>query len=67
MEFNQNTLTPSGLANQWLDLDTFKLSSVNDETRKVNAVTLTDINALVERLNKKPTVGVIVSFPVTIK
>ena len=67
LEFNQNTLTPSGLANQWLDLDTFKLSSVNDETRKVNAVTLTDINALVERLNKKPTVGVIVSFPVTIK
>ena len=63
-EFNQNIQTPSGLANQWLDLDTFRLSSMDDESHKLNGVRLSDINALVERLRKSTTVSVnIVSSP----
>ena len=58
-EYYQKVQTTSGLSDLWLDLDTFRLKSVADESRKLNDVTLADVNALAERLRKSPTVRVL--------
>ncbi len=60
-EFNDLIQSPPGLSNLWLDLDTFKLQSVDDETRKINAVNLADIIQLVDRFRKSPMVTVLVT------
>ena len=60
-DYYQKVQTLPGLADLWLDLDTFKLKSVEDASRKLNEVTLSDVNALAERLSKSKTVRVIVT------
>lgn len=42
----------------WLDIDTYKLSSYKDESKKPENVTLTDVNRTLERLRKEPIVSV---------
>ncbi len=66
-DYYQKIQTPSGLSDLWLDLDTFKLKSVADELRKLNDLTLSDVNALVGRLRKSPTVTVMVTAPFSAK
>ncbi|MEO6654845.1 MAG: pitrilysin family protein [Pyrinomonadaceae bacterium] len=64
-DFNQRIQTTSGLSDLWLDLDTFKLLSVDAESRKLDSVTLSNVNALVERFRKTPMVSVLVTSTVT--
>lgn len=56
--------SPSGLADLWLDVDTYKLVSADDEVRKVMAVTLADVKAVAEKLSASPTVKVFVNIPI---
>lgn len=46
-------------ADFWLDVDTFKLVSVKDETAKANNVTLSDVQKIAERLVKQTDVTVV--------
>lgn len=59
-EYQQKIQSLSGLAEMWLDVDTFKLASVNDELTKLNNVRLADVRQTAENLQKQPTVSVIV-------
>lgn len=52
-EFNQ-----TNAAEFWLDAETYKLTSVKDETAKVGSVTAADVNRVAERLRKMPVVAV---------
>ncbi|HEY0459068.1 MAG TPA: pitrilysin family protein [Pyrinomonadaceae bacterium] len=57
-DFQQKTLTPSGLLDVWLDAETYKLVSAKDELQKINAVTLSDVQRVEEKMRKQPTVTV---------
>ena len=59
-ELNQQTLSVNDLADLWLDVDTYKLSSVKDEIQKASNVNLTDVQRVAENLQKQPIVSVIV-------
>jgi predicted Zn-dependent peptidase len=61
LEFDQTAQNQSGLSDLWLDIDTFKLISVDDESRKIKGVTLSDVSQLVDRLRKSPMVTVLVT------
>lgn len=50
----------NNLIDLWLDLDTYKLVSVADEIKKLDAVTVTDAQRVAESLQKQPAVGVVV-------
>ena len=52
-----------GLADAWLDVDTYRLTSVEDELKRANSSTLIDIQNLVEKLRKSPTASVLVTIP----
>ena len=52
--------SPAGLTDLWLDLDTYKLTSADDEVRKTSGVTLLEVKALAEKLYKTPAVSVTV-------
>ena len=60
-EFNDSLHTTAGLADLWLDVDTYKLTSVDGEIRKINGVTLADVVQLAEHMNKVRTVSVLVA------
>jgi len=45
---------------KWLDADTFKLTSVADDQKAFDAVTIADVRALAQRLAKNPVVAVTV-------
>jgi hypothetical protein len=45
---------------KWLDADTYKLTSVADDQKAFDAVTLADVKALAQRLAKNPVVAVTV-------
>lgn len=47
-------------ADLWLDSDTYKLGSPSDEAKKVNAVTLEDVNRVAGQLKTQPLVSVVV-------
>jgi len=66
-EYQQKTQSTSNLAEMWLDVDTFKLASIKDETAKLNNVSFTDIQRVAENLQKQPTVKVIVKKSGTAK
>ena len=54
----------ASLTEPWLDVDTFKLTSTDDEIRKATAVTLADVKAISERLYKAPAAKVLLTPPV---
>ncbi len=54
-------LNSKPLEELWLDVDTFKLTSVKDEIQKANNVTLEDVNKVAEDFKKKPIVNLIVT------
>lgn len=55
--------TPSGLADLWLDVDTYKLTSAEDEIRKLNGVTLADVQTFAKAFTAAPAVKVVVLPP----
>lgn len=59
-ELNQQTLSILDLADLWLDVDTYKLVSVNEEIKKANNVALADVQRVAENLQKQPIVNVLV-------
>lgn len=46
------------LTDKMLDIDTFKLVSVDDEMKKLNSVTLADVQRVADKLSKQPFVSV---------
>ena len=50
----------SDVADFWLDVDTYRLVSVKDEMSKLNNVTLADAQRVAEKLQKEPTVSIVV-------
>jgi len=55
--------TPSGLADLWLDVDTYKLISADDEIRKVTAVSYYDVVRHAKAFADSPAVKVVVLPP----
>jgi predicted Zn-dependent peptidase len=56
-----NEFNSKPLEELWLDVDTFKLLSVNDEIQKANNVSLDDVNRIAEEFKKRPIVNLIVT------
>ena len=52
--------TNDALIDLWLDVDTFKLSSVKDELKNSQSVTLADVNKLAEVWKKEPLAQILV-------
>lgn len=50
----------NNLIDLWLDIDTYKLVSVNDELKKIDVVTLADAQRVAENLQKQTVVSVVV-------
>lgn len=48
--FNRQTEKPEGVAELWLDADTFKLPTVSDRARALTSVTAADVQRLAARL-----------------
>ncbi len=65
--FQRKAESISDLAEMWLDVDTFKLVSVNDEMSKLNNVTLADVQRVAGDLQKQPVVNVVVKKSETAK
>lgn len=63
--FQQKTQTLAELAELWLDVDTYRLTSVKDEMTKLNNVTLADVQRVADNLQKQPAVSVVVKKPIT--
>lgn len=63
-EFNKaksnylSELAKNDFIENWFDIDTYKLSSYKDESKKPENVTLNDVNRTLERLRKEPIVSV---------
>lgn len=63
-EFNKaksdylNELAKNDFIENWLDIDTYQLSSYKDESKKPENVTLTEVNRTLDRLRKEPIVSV---------
>lgn len=55
--------TPSGLADFWLDAETYRLQSIEDELKKLDAVTIGDVRSFGETIAKAPAVRVVVQAP----
>jgi predicted Zn-dependent peptidase len=47
---NKQLATPDGLANSWLDIDTYGVASSADEIRAINALTPNDLQRVANRL-----------------
>ncbi|GIU82704.1 MAG: insulinase family protein [Acidobacteria bacterium] len=54
-----NEFNSKSLEDLWLDVDTFKLVSVQDEVQKANSVRLEDVNKVAEEFRQKPIVNLI--------
>ncbi len=59
-EFQQKIQSVTNLTEWWLDVDTFKLTSVKDEMAKLNNVAFSDVQQVAGNWQKQPTVVVIV-------
>ena len=55
-DFNKKNLT-----DLWLDVDTYKLASVKDDTQNLKNVALADIQKIFERLKNSPEVNILFS------
>ncbi len=55
-----NELNKKNIADWWLDIDTYKLSSVKDEMQKANSITLGDLQKFFEKSQKEPYVTLFV-------
>jgi predicted Zn-dependent peptidase len=64
-EYRQKPL--SGVADLWLDVDTYRLASVRNEMSKLAGVTLAEVQRLADRLQKEPLASVVVKKPETAK
>ena len=53
-ELNQKIQSADDSMNLWLDVDTYKLASVKDESQKANNVTLADVQRVADNLSKLP-------------
>ena len=53
----------AGLADIWLDVDTYRLISSDDEIRKASAVALSDVKSLAKKIYKSTTVNIVLSAP----
>lgn len=53
----------NALSGVWLDLDTYKLTSVQAEIDAINSVTLADVNRVAESLEKQPVASVSMTKP----
>jgi hypothetical protein len=51
-------LNKKNIADWWLDIDTFKITSVSDESNIFNSVTQSDVQRVAEKLYKNPVVSV---------
>jgi len=62
-EAKSKTITDltNNLADMWLDVETFKLNSVQDDLQKVNNITITDVQKIAENLLNTPSVRVVVT------
>ena len=57
-EYQQKLQSTSSLADWWLDVETYKLTSVKDELSRLNSVTLADVQRVAETLQKEPMASV---------
>ncbi|MGD9564494.1 MAG: M16 family metallopeptidase [Pyrinomonadaceae bacterium] len=48
---------------QWLDVDTFRITSVADDTKAFQNTTLADVNSLSTRLTREPLAAAVVTVP----
>jgi predicted Zn-dependent peptidase len=55
--------TPSGITDLWLDIDTYKLISPEDEMLKLNGITLADVQTFAKAFSLSPAVKVMVLPP----
>jgi predicted Zn-dependent peptidase len=55
--------TQSGISDLWLDVDTYKLISADDEVRNLNAVSFTDVLRVVKEFANSQAVNVVVMPP----
>jgi predicted Zn-dependent peptidase len=62
-ELNARVATPSGLADIWLDTDTYRSGSPQEELRKVSAVTYADVKAVADAIAKAPAARISVQAP----
>lgn len=53
-----NESNKNDFVEDWLDIDTYKLSTYKDESKSSENVTLVDINRTLERLRKEPMVSI---------
>ena len=51
-------LAKNDFVENWLDVDTYKLSSYKDESKKAENVTIVNANNVLERLRKEPIVSI---------
>jgi predicted Zn-dependent peptidase len=51
----------NNLADLWLDVETYKLNSVQDELQKLNSVSINDVQKIAENLLNTPSVSVVVT------
>jgi predicted Zn-dependent peptidase len=58
-----NEYQQKSLSEKWLDIDTYKLISVKDETQKLNNVTLADVQKVAEILTKQSAATVLPTKP----
>lgn len=57
--FQAQTQSTLSLAEMWLDVDTFKTVSINEQFKNLNAVKLNDVQKVAENLNKQPFASVV--------
>ena len=58
--YQRKTQSPVDLAELWLDVDTYRLTSHKDEMTKLNNVTFADVQRVAGNLQKQPAVSVTV-------
>lgn len=61
LEYQQKNT--SDVADLWLDVDTYKLSSVKEELSRLNGVNFGDIQRVADKLQKEPVVSIVVRKP----
>ncbi len=54
-----NETNKKDVAEMWLDADTYKLDSVKTDLQALQNITAADVNKLIERLKKEPSVTVL--------
>jgi len=62
MEFDKarSGVPALAVAERWLDVDTYKLTSAAEDTKAFETLTLADVQRVADRLSKNPIVTVVV-------